>query len=305
MKIFKVTNNLYETRLDLEKKGIKDFLSTWIYKDAPLNFLVDPGPSILIDSLKKSLDALKIGKHDLKYIFLTHIHMDHAGGTGKLISYFPDAKIVCHPRGIKHLVNPEKLWNTSVKTLGEMAKIYGNMVPISKEKFVSLSEFDEKQIKIIETLGHASHHQSYLLNDILFAGEIGGTHRELADNFYLRPATPPIFDYDSWKISIQKLLDEHLKNHIICYPHYGMRKHAERMLIIARDQLSTWVNIIEKFSYLRSEFNFYEVIISEIKKNDKVFAKMNLLDDATQNFELLFILNSIKGILGYLDRNSL
>lgn len=303
MRIFKITSNLYEARLDLEKKGIKNFLSTWIYKDANLNFLVDPGPSVLIDSLKSFLDTLQIGKNDLNYILLTHIHMDHAGGTGKLIHYFPDAKIVCHPRGIKHLVNPEKLWNTSVKTLGEIAKIYGNMVPISEEKFVSLSEFDEEHIKIVETLGHASHHQSYLFNDILFAGEVGGTYKELTKKFYLRPATPPVFDYDSWKISIQKLLDEHLENYFICYPHYGMNKNAEKMLQIARDQLSVWVNIIEKFSYLRSESDFYNIIISEIKKRDKIFANINLLDDENQNFELIFIRNSIKGILGYLDRN--
>ncbi|MFW9780893.1 MAG: MBL fold metallo-hydrolase [Candidatus Heimdallarchaeota archaeon] len=302
MKIFKITNNLYEVRLDLEKLGIKNFLSTWIYKDVTFSFLVDPGPSVLIDSLKIALDTLKIGKNDLKYIILTHIHMDHAGGTGKLVSYFPVAKIVCHPRGIKHLVNPERLLALSVKTLGEMAKIYEDIIPIPEERFVTLPDVGEKNIKIIETLGHASHHQSYLFNNILFAGEIGGTHKELAGKFYLRPATPPIFDYDSWKVSIQKLLNENLKNYLICYPHYGKRENAEKMLQTAKNQLSIWVDVIGKFNHLRDDSKFYNIIISELEKIDKLFANIKLLDYKSQDFELIFIRNSINGILNFLDK---
>ncbi|MFX0032820.1 MAG: MBL fold metallo-hydrolase [Candidatus Hodarchaeota archaeon] len=302
MKVYKITSNLYEARLGLEKRGIKNFLSIWIYKDTKLSFLVDPGPSASIDSLKTALDILKVRKSDLKYILLTHIHIDHAGGVGKLLTHFPEAKIVCHSIGIKHLINPEKLWNNSVKTLGEMAYIYGKIIPISKEKFITLSEFDEENIKIIETLGHASHHQSYLFNNILFAGEIGGTHKELGENFYLRPATPPIFDYESWKLSIQNLLEKDLKNYLICYPHYGKRQNAEEMLLTARNQLSIWVDVIGKLSYLSNEPNFYSVIISELEKRDKIFANNKLLEHKSREFDLIFIKNSINGILGFLNR---
>lgn len=304
MKIYKINSNLYDIRLDLEKVGIKNFLSTWVYKDENICFVVDPGPTIVIDSLKKALIALGIDKNSLNYILLTHIHIDHAGGTGKLISYFPNTKVVCHLRGIKHLINPEKLWDASIASLGEMARIYEKMLPISQNRFSNLNDVEMQNIRIIETLGHAPHHQSYLFNNYIFVGEAGGTHKELAKYFYLRPATPPIFDYTAWKESIQKLINENLKNYLICYPHYGIRKNADFMLRNAEYQLKLWVEIIEKLKHLYNQSNFYELVISELQKQDKIFARNILLETETRKFELIFIKNCIDGILGVLDKKS-
>ncbi len=302
MNIYKVSSNLYDVRLDLEKMGIKNFLSTWVYKDNNLCFVVDPGPSVLIGSLKQALKILNIGKNDLNYVLLTHIHIDHAGGTGKLISYFPNAKVVCHPRGIKHLINPKQLWSASIKTLGDMAEIYEKIIPLSEEQVNSQSDLDEGIFRIIETLGHAPHHQSYIFNNYLFIGEVGGTHKKLVENYYLRPATPPVFDYDAWKVAIQTLINEHLVNHIICYPHYGMRKNADSMLKTAENQLSIWVEVIKTLIHLRHQSNFYDMIISEIVKKDNIFANINFLDEETRKFELVFIKNCIDGILNFLDK---
>jgi len=302
MNIYKVDSNLYDVRLDLEKMGIKNFLSTWIYKDDNICFIVDPGPSVLIDSLKQALNILNIGKNDLNYILLTHIHIDHAGGTGKLISHFPNAKVLCHPRGLKHLISPEQLWSASIKTLGDMAEIYEKIIPISKEQFSSPSDLDKGIFRIIETLGHAPHHQSYIFKNYLFIGEVGGTHKDLAENYYLRPATPPVFDYNAWKVAIQTLLNEHLVNHIICYPHYGMRKNADAMLKIAEHQLSIWVEVIQKLIYLRHQSNFYDLLISELERKDTIFANIKLLEDQARKFELIFIKNCIDGILNFLDK---
>ena len=302
MQFYKINSNLYDIRLDLEKVGIKNFLSTWAYKDDNLCFIVDPGPSVLVDTLKKVLGTLKIGENDLDYILLTHIHIDHAGGTGKLISYFPDAKIVCHPKGIKHLINPEKLWDASVKTLGDMARIYEKINPIPEERFISSDEIRSEKINVIETLGHAPHHQSYLFKNYLFVGEVGGTHKEIGDKFYLRPATPPIFDYNAWKESIQKLLENDLTNFFICYPHYGMRTNADLMLRTAEHQLSIWVSVIENLLNLQDSSNFYDLVISEIEKNDKIYANNVFLEEETRNFELIFIKNCIDGILDFLNK---
>jgi glyoxylase-like metal-dependent hydrolase (beta-lactamase superfamily II) len=299
---YKINSNLYDIRLDLEKVGIKNFLSTWAYKDDNLCFIVDPGPSILVDTLKKALGTLKIGKHDLNYILVTHIHIDHAGGTGKLISYFPDAKIVCHPKGIKHLIDPERLWDASVKTLGDMARIYEKINPIPEERFISSDEIGLEKINVIETLGHAPHHQSYLFKNYLFVGEVGGTHKEIGDKFYLRPATPPVFDYNAWKESIQKLLEKDLTNSFICYPHYGMRPNADLMLRTAEHQLSIWVAVIENLLNLQDSSNFYGLVISEIEKNDNIYANNIFLEEETRKFEFLFIKNCIDGILDFLNK---
>ncbi|MHA1670516.1 MAG: MBL fold metallo-hydrolase [Promethearchaeota archaeon] len=297
MKILKINEKLHDIRLDLEKAGIENFLSTWVYKDSDLCFLVDPGPTTTINSLKQALDKLSI--KELDYILLTHVHIDHAGGTGKLISYYPKTQIICHPRGKKHLINPEILWEGSKKVLGVMAEIYGKIIPIPEER---IQFHTANNIKIIETLGHAPHHQSYLFEKYLFVGEAAGIHKPLSEGFYIRPATPPIFDYDLWKSSIQKLLSEDLSNFFICYPHYGMKENAELMLKSAEEQLSIWVDIIDSLFEKRNQPNFFKKIISELMKKDEIYAKQKMMEEEFKKRESIFVGNCIKGILGYVQK---
>ncbi|NPA25310.1 MAG: MBL fold metallo-hydrolase, partial [Deltaproteobacteria bacterium] len=119
------------TCIDLDEprlQGFVKFISAWVYKSEELTFLVDPGPLSTIPHLLGELE--KMGVARLDYILLTHIHIDHAGGTGELLKSFPEAQVICHPQGIKHLVNPEKLWQGSLKVLGHVAEIYGEIIPV-------------------------------------------------------------------------------------------------------------------------------------------------------------------------------
>ena len=104
--------------------------------------------------------------------------------------------------------NPEKLWEGSLKILGDMARIYGKVKPVPENRIKYQNYIANGKIKVIETLGHAPHHQSYLFDRYLFVGEAGGFHISLPKSFYMRPATPPIFEYEISNSSIQKLLSE-------------------------------------------------------------------------------------------------
>lgn len=302
MNILKVDKNLYDIRLDLEEVQIRNFISSWVYKDKDLCFLVDPGPALIIKRLKQGLDKLGIRKNDLNFILLTHIHLDHAGGIGHLVSLYPQAQVICHPRGIKHLINPEKLWEGSLKILGDMARIYGKVKPVPENRIKYQNYIANRKIKVIETLGHAPHHQSYLFDRYLFVGEAGGFHISLPKSFYMRPATPPIFEYEISNSSIQKLLSENLKDYKICYPHLGMSKNAEKMLIIAQEQLSLWIQIITELYEINERSDLIEELMSELKKKDIYFANYELLDKDIKKRELTFAGNSIRGILGYIQK---
>ena len=106
MKTYRIDENLYDVRLNFKQTNTENFLSTWVYKDSKLCFLVDCGPASTIDPLIAELSEIGIEKGDLDYILLTHVHIDHAGGVGDLLSHFPRASVICHPRGIKHLIDP-------------------------------------------------------------------------------------------------------------------------------------------------------------------------------------------------------
>ena len=299
MKVIRINENFFDIRLDFKQTNSENFLSTWVYKDQQLCFLVDCGPTSTIDSLLKGLSEIEVERID--YILLTHIHIDHAGGVGDLLLHFPQASVICHPRGVKHLINPQKLWEGSKKVLGDVAEWYGKIKPVPKDIPYYQEELANGKIKIIETLGHAAHHQSYLFDLYLFAGEIAGVHRPILNEFYIRPATPPVFNYEVWKLSVEQLLSMNLRDYKICYPHYGIRENANKMIKLAKKQLSIWMNTIENLFEKRNQPKFYEQVILTLQKKDVYFKRYKLMDDQIKTRENYFIFNCINGIVKYIE----
>jgi glyoxylase-like metal-dependent hydrolase (beta-lactamase superfamily II) len=302
MSITSAGPNLYDIRLGLKGTNFTSLLSCWVYKDKDLCFLVDPGPTSVISSLKQALNKLGINKTKLDYVLLTHIHMDHAGGTGKLIKFFPNVQVICHPNGIKHMINPTKLWEGSLKVLGDVANLYGKIIPVPEDRITNQNFVANSKIEVIETLGHAPHHQSFLFDRYLFAGEAAGVNLSLAEGIFTRPATPPVFNYEVSLASIQKLLNRNLANHMICYGHFGIWKDAEFYLRIAKEQLSIWVQVVQELFENREAPDFLDQVIQQLIKRDKYFLNIELIDQNQRNKELYFIRNCIKGIEGYIQK---
>jgi glyoxylase-like metal-dependent hydrolase (beta-lactamase superfamily II) len=296
MQIKSVDENLKLINLD-------NFINTWVYISNKLCFLVDPGPTVFINSLRKSLEYLKIEKNDLDYILLTHPHIDHAGGVGKLLNFFPHAKIICHPRGIKHLINPKKLWEGSLKVLGKAAEFYGKIEPVPEDRIFNQENIANGLISVIETLGHSPHHQCYLFKNILFVGEACGHNHPSEEVIYIRPATPPIFDYDVYLSSLQKLINLNLTGYKICFPHWGMRDNAVRMIEIAHNQIKTWVRVIQSLYDRRLQSNFMELLLAELSKEDPIFSNLKLLDQEVQSREPFTMRQSVAGIIGYIEKH--
>lgn len=282
--------------------NLNNFINTWVYNSKKLCFLVDPGPTVFINSLKKSLDYLKIKKNDLDYILLTHPHIDHAGGVGILLNSFPQAKIICHPRAIKHLINPKKLWEGSLKVLGKAAEFYGKIEPVPENRISYQEKIENGLIRVIETLGHSPHHQSYLFKNILFVGEACGHNYPSDKIIYIRPATPPIFDYDIYISSIQKLLNLDLTGYKICFPHWGMKDSAAMMIEIAYNQIVTWLRVIKSLYDKRKQPNFMELLFQELLKADTIFSNLKLLDQEIQSREPFSLRQSVAGIIGYIEK---
>ncbi|KKM70856.1 hypothetical protein LCGC14_1436520 [marine sediment metagenome] len=282
--------------------NVGNFLNTWVYNNEDICFLVDPGPSNTTNLLKENLDSLKIGNKDLDYILLTHVHVDHAGGVGKLLNFFPQSKVICHPKGIKHLINPKKLWEGSLKVLGKEAEYYGKIDPVPEDRILSLKTIHNGEIKVVETLGHAPHHQSYIFKYFLFIGEACGHNYPSEKAIFIRPATPPIFDYDIYISSLQKLLKLDLSGFKICFPHFGMRDNAAMIIKIAQDQIKTWLKVINSFYNERNQPKFMEHLFTELLKVDKIYSNLKLLDKEIQLREPFIMRQSIAGIIGYIEK---
>jgi glyoxylase-like metal-dependent hydrolase (beta-lactamase superfamily II) len=300
MKILELSDELYLVDLPHEKRGFRRFISSWIFKSGSNAFIVDAGTSATVKKLVEALEYLKVKK--VEFILLTHIHIDHAGGVGDFLRYHPEAKVVVHEKGLKHLINPEALWKGSIKVLGDLAHLYGEIKPVPSDAIHSGEiMFEGSEISVIDTPGHAPHHQSYIFDDYLFAGEALGVHTYLKMmNFYLRPATPPKFIYEVARASIEKLAD--IERKTVCFGHFGYEEDSRKIAELALNQLDLWVETVQDIACEKGyggEDEIIHVSREELMTTDSIFARYEYIDEDIKSREDYFIVNTLKGIVGY------
>ncbi len=280
--------------LDIPALGYSRFIGAWLYKGGEGSFLVDPGPACTIDGLCRRL-ADK-GVSHLDRVLLTHIHMDHAGGIGHLAERFPGTRILCHEKAVSHLVDPSRLWEGSVKTLGRVAEAYGPIKPVDRERIETGERIDFGDgIRAIDTPGHAPHHLCFAFKDMLFAGELFGVYQALDDDFYLRPATPPRFVAEAFFASMDRVAPE--VDRRLCFAHYGMYPDGREILGIAREQLKLWMDVIAG----HAKNPDIGEITRDLMARDARFARIKKLPPEIDERERFFIRNTINGILSYLQ----
>ena len=299
MAIQQIRDNLYLIDIDQALEGFRKFISAWLYRVNGATLLVDPGPASTIPYLVERLKQAGVDRVD--HVLLTHIHLDHAGGTGQLLQHFSDAKVNCHPKGIAHMVAPQRLWEESKKVLGKVAEAYGEMAPVPESgiSFRERIDLGGAFIEAIETPGHAPHHVSYRVGEILFAGEIGGVYVPLDDGFYVRPATPPPFRHETFRESIAKAAG--LDVSLVCLGHYGCREDGAALFERARRQLDFWVDTVERH-FRKGSDPFEEAVLADLIANDPDMSRWPSLPKDIQARERYFCFNSIRGIRMYLAK---
>lgn len=300
--------------LPVEKlPGFHHFLSSWLIIDesSSRTILIDVGPVSSVPVLVQSIEAVGVSKLD--FILLTHVHLDHSGGLGHLLKKFESAKVLAHPKGKKHLLNPKRLWESSVEVLGDVALAYGRPIPAEESSFLP-DEASLEGIKKIETPGHASHHYSFLYeaeSNLLFVGEAAGTYYKRGfaypgpDNgtFILRPATPPKFYLQSALSSIRKL--KSLKADVLCYAHFGYTTEVLKFLDLGEKQLLLWDALIRDYiSKYEGVAIMPENMAEYLLQKDPLLADFSNLPKDIKIREEENILSSVRGFLDYVFQNT-
>jgi len=288
----------YPVCIDLDQPnltGFRKFISSWFYCGDSFNLVVDPGPLSTIPHLVNELR--RHGVERLDYILLTHIHIDHAGGCGALIREFPTAKVICHPDGIRHLIEPAKLWEGSRKVLGpELATAYGEIVPVPEANILVEEEIGTTGVRVFLTPGHAQHHCCYLLEDILFAGEVAGARAAVPEGIYIRPATPPRFILETALDSVERMIA--LRPRRMVFAHYGMVETAVEHLTIARNQLLLWVKGAVAIATVAEEKR-EEAFFNWLQEHDEHYRNIFQLPEDIRVRERYFFGNTYRGMAEY------
>lgn len=296
MRIQPIESNLYLISLPQKLSGFDPFIGAWLYKGKQTTLLVDPGPTATVPELCEALGQLEVQRLDA--VLLTHIHIDHAGGTGDFLARFPDTPVVCHAKGIGHLKDPARLWEGSVKTLGDTARAYGPIAPVPGELLIDAADFKDFGVQPVLTPGHAPHHVSYLKGDALFAGETGGVFQAVAEGYYLRPATPPRFFPETSTQSIDALAE--LPHRIYCFGHFGFTCQTPELLRRHKQQLQFWKETIQAQQAAVPADEQVDRCVKVLIETDPLMARWPELSPADQQREWGFLRNSVKGFLGYL-----
>lgn len=297
-RIHRLVPRLYQIVLTPPIRGFENFIAAWLVKGTDAVYLVDVGPAVTLNQLTDALG--KLGVDRLDYICLTHIHIDHAGAIGHLSRQFADTPVICHPKGAPHIVDPERLWQGTVKTLGETARIYGRMLPVDASRIATESDLAAAPFELLDTPGHSPHHYAFAAADCLFAGEAGGVCLPLGSGEpYLRPATPPRFFLETSLASIDRIMAAAPQT--ICYGHFGLQDDGPRMLARHRDQLLFWEKVL---GAAMSEGNArskddYEGLVDLMLRKDPNLKGFGQLTPDVQERERGFLLNSVKGFAGY------
>jgi glyoxylase-like metal-dependent hydrolase (beta-lactamase superfamily II) len=180
---------------------------------------VDVGTTHSVPHLLAALERLGVPRTAVDYVFLTHVHLDHAGGAGALLQELPNARAVLHPRGAPHLIEPQKLIIASKVVYGEeqYRRLYGDIIPIAAERVIVTQDGQRidlagRVFEFIHTPGHALHHHCVvdLQHAGIFTGDTFGlSYRELDTDkgaFIVPTSTPTQFDPDQLIASIDRML---------------------------------------------------------------------------------------------------
>jgi glyoxylase-like metal-dependent hydrolase (beta-lactamase superfamily II) len=180
---------------------------------------VDTGPAPAAPRLLRALDELDIPREHVDYVFLTHVHLDHAGGAGQLMRALPNARAVLHPRGAPHMIDPAKLIAGSIDVYGEdlYRRLYGELLPVPADRVVLAADglrlkLGARTFEFIDAPGHARHHHCPIDLDHreVYSGDnFGICYRELdtAHGPFMLPTTTPVqFEPDALHRTVDRLL---------------------------------------------------------------------------------------------------
>ncbi len=289
--------------------GGMDGMTAGFLFDGAQPALVETGSQSSVAAVTDALREAGLGPDDLRWIVVTHIHLDHAGGVGDLAAAFPNATVVVHERGARHLLDPSRLIDSAARVYGPLLdSLYGRMLPVPEHRLVAAADGhrvdlgDGHLLTLIDSQGHAKHHHAVLdeRTGTLLVGDAVGVR--LPDIGILRPATPPPdFDLEQATASLRRFAA--LRPELLVLTHYGPVEGPEETLADAEALLHRWVEVAERTMRESEEAGVDDVAAA--LADAFAGAPAGLSDALREKFEVLNGVHSnAAGIVRYLSTHA-
>jgi glyoxylase-like metal-dependent hydrolase (beta-lactamase superfamily II) len=263
------------TTIDLNWTGRPRSIAALLIESGGKSAVVDPGPESTLETLRAGLQKRGQSVHSLDSLLLTHIHLDHAGATGALVSENPSLKVYVHHFGAMHMIDPSKLLASAGRLYGgDLKALYGECAPVPKENLLPLDGGEQVRIADVEldvfyTPGHASHHVTYWDRESRTAlvGDTAGIRVE-GDTFLLPATPPPDIDVEIWNQSLDTISSWNADR--LFLTHFGFIENSGEHIRLYKERLAEWSALTRKLmasgmEMVEAEKTFVDSVASEIK----------------------------------------
>jgi glyoxylase-like metal-dependent hydrolase (beta-lactamase superfamily II) len=231
-----------------------------LIEDSGRAAFVDVGTNDSVPYLLAALAELGIARAAVDYVLLTHVHLDHAGGAGRLMRELPGARAVLHPRGAPHMIDPSRLIAGSRVVYGEarFARLYGELIPIARERVQVAADGEHitlgsRTLELIHTPGHAMHHYAVVdaAHGSIFSGDTFGiSYPPLATarGSFITPSTVPTqFDPEQHLASIDRMVSYHPES--IYLMHFSRVTGVPRLAALLKAQINELSSIARRHAH--------------------------------------------------------
>ena len=239
----RLTDNIY--LIDAPYHGRTGVLATYLVVSHRVA-LIDPGPAPQAEGVLEALRSL--GVERLDYVCLTHVHLDHAGGTWLILEEYPDARVHVHPRGLPHMADPSKNLAVWARAHGERAALVGEVREVPQEALLASADGESLELggvslEVLWTPGHSTHSHSYYerTSGLLFTGDAAG-HTPVGG--LLIPTSPIPYNPVDAASSLARL--QALEPRTLCISHFGAHEGASELLGELKARVELWARLADR-----------------------------------------------------------
>ncbi len=235
--VYSYGNGIYGIDAHYEGEG---FVEVYLLRSGGEAAVVETAHNGSLPHVLSALVEIGGAREGFKYICVTHVHLDHAGGAGSYMREFPNAKLVVHPRGARHMIDPSKLVEGVREVYGpeETERLYGEIIPVPAERVIAAQdgevlEIGAMRLECIDAPGHAKHHMIFFetAGKSLFAGDAFGISypcMETARGRWAIPTASPVqFDPEAMKATVERIVS--LAPETVYLTHFGPVKNVREV----------------------------------------------------------------------------
>jgi glyoxylase-like metal-dependent hydrolase (beta-lactamase superfamily II) len=228
--------------IDVHHRGADRVIGCYLLETEDGPALFDCGPTSGITALKEGLSERGLALTDVRHLLLSHIHLDHAGGTGSIVREHPHLQVHVSDVGARHLIDPTRLERSARRLYGEaFDDLWGQLAPVPEQNIHPVGT-STLGLETFPTTGHAEHHVSYLTPEgTLLAGDAAGV-RIQPDDYVSPPTPPPEFDLAAWERSLDEI--ERRRPARLALIHFGVVDDPEQHLAQLRARLHSWTALV-------------------------------------------------------------